>query len=72
MKAATTPTERLATPEAVLSRSDVAELGYSSRQVDAIFRRCPVQAWTKRKPMIRVADFLKARDEVTFSDGRVR
>lgn len=34
--------ERLGNPDAVLSRSDLAELGYERRAVDAIFRGCDV------------------------------
>jgi hypothetical protein len=29
----------------VLTRSDLFELGYERRAVDAIFRACPVQVW---------------------------
>jgi hypothetical protein len=33
--------ERLANPDAVLSRTDLRDLGYERRAVDAIFRRLP-------------------------------
>jgi len=67
------PADRLGNPDAVLTRSDLAELGYSRRVVDAIFRACPVEAWPGcAKPMIRVADFLEARDSFTYSGDRVR
>jgi hypothetical protein len=39
-----TPADRLANPDAVLSRSDLRELGYERRAVDAIFRGCRVVA----------------------------
>ncbi len=34
--------ERLGNPDAVLNRSDLAELGYERRAIDAIFRGCDV------------------------------
>ena len=34
--------ERLDNPEAVLSRSDLRELGYERSAIDAVFRSCPV------------------------------
>ena len=34
--------DRLANPDAVLTRSDLRELGYERRAIDAIFRSCPV------------------------------
>jgi hypothetical protein len=37
--------DRLSNPEAVLTRTDLAELGYERRAVDAIFRACPVEVW---------------------------
>ena len=36
--------ERLANPEAVLCRSDLRELGYERRAIDAVFRACPIIA----------------------------
>lgn len=69
---------RLGNPEAVLSRTDLAELGYPRRAVDAIFRAVAadgdgVQAWPGYgRPMIRVADFLEHRARATFRDDRVR
>ena len=38
MRARSTAASRLGNPEAVLTRGDVAELGYERRAVDAIFR----------------------------------
>jgi hypothetical protein len=65
--------ERLANPDAVLTRSDLAELGYERRAVDAIFRACPVQVWDGySRPMILVADFLEWRERATFRGDRVR
>ena len=65
--------ERLANPEAVLTRGDLAELGYERRAVDAIFRACPVEAWPGySRPMLRVSAFLEWRERSTYSGDRVR
>jgi hypothetical protein len=42
--AGVTVRERLATPEAFLSRTDLAELGLLLRAVDVVFRALPVVA----------------------------
>lgn len=69
-----TPSERLAQPEAVLTTSDLAELGYSRRAVASILHACPVQLWEGyARPLVRVADFLEWRERSTYRDGdRVR
>ncbi len=73
MTAVPSPESRLANPDAVLTRSDLRELGYERRAVDAIFRACPVEVWPGyAKPMIRVADFLELREQATYRDDRVR
>jgi hypothetical protein len=65
--------DRLENPDAVLTRSNLRELGYERRAVDAIFRACPVEAWPGySKPMIRVADFLEWRERCTYRGDRVR
>lgn len=65
--------ERLSNPDAVLSRTDLAQLGYPRRCVDVIFRNCPVQAWPGySRPLIRVADFLDWRERSTYRGDRVR
>jgi hypothetical protein len=67
-----TAAERLANPEAVLSRSDLRELGYERRAVDAIFRACPVVAIPGySRPLIRTADYLAFLERCTY-DGRAR
>jgi hypothetical protein len=67
------PAERLANPDAVLTRSDLRELGYERRAVNAIFRSCPVEVWPGyARPMIRVADFLEYREQATYRGDRVR
>jgi len=67
------PADRLARPDAVLSRTDLRDLGYERRAVDAIFRACPVQVWAGYScPLIRVADFLEWRERSTYRGDRVR
>jgi hypothetical protein len=67
-----TATERLANPDAFLSRTDLRELGLERRAVDAVFRACPVVAFPGySRPMIRVLDYLTLLEESTF-DGRSR
>lgn len=64
--------ERLSNPDAVLSRSDLRELGYERRAVDAIFRACPVVSLPGySRPLIRVPDYL-AFLEANIYDGRTR
>ena len=64
---------RLGRPDAVLTRSDLRDLGYERRAIDAIYRECPVEKWPGyAKPMIRVADFLAYRERCTYRGDRVR
>jgi hypothetical protein len=65
-------TSRLANPDAVLSRSDLRDLGYERRAIDAIFRVCPVVALPGySRPLIRVSDYLGLIRAHTFN-GRDR
>ena len=68
------PAARLDHPDAVLSRTDLRELGYQRRAVDAIFRACPVVALPGyKRPLIRVRDFNDLIARSTYlDDGRVR
>jgi hypothetical protein len=67
------PAERLGNPTAVLSRTDLAELGYERRAVDAIFRNCPVVVLPGySRPLIQVADFDAFLAEHTYRGDRVR
>jgi hypothetical protein len=64
--------ERLANPDAVLSRSDLRELGYERRAVDAVFRSCPVVVLPGySRPLIRVADYVAFLEHHIY-DGRSR
>jgi len=57
----------------VLSRSDLVELGYERRAVDAIFRGCPVVSLPGySRPLILVADFRAFLTEHTYAGDRVR
>ncbi len=65
--------ERLANPDAFLSRTDLRELGLERRAVDAVFRACPVVALPGySRPLIRVADFDRFIEAATYDDERVR
>lgn len=73
MNARPSAADRLAVPEAFLSRGDLAELGLERRAVDAVFRSCPVVAIPGySRPLILVADFLAWREACTFNGDRVR
>jgi len=67
------PAERLATPDAFLSRSDLRALGLERRAVDAVFRGCPVVALPGyARPLIRVADYQALIEQSTYCGDRVR
>lgn len=71
----TTPSasERLAIPGAILSRGDLAELGWPRRAVDAIFRGCPpVVLPGYRRAVIRVEDYQAYLRDNTYDGTRVR
>lgn len=65
-------TGRLANPDAILSRTDLRELGWQRRAVDALFRAAPVIVLPGySRPVIRVSDYLNLIREHTFN-GRDR
>ena len=66
--------ERLDNPAAVLSRSDLRELGLERRAVDAVFRALPVVVLPGySRPLIRVSDYLDLIERSTYNNGgRVR
>jgi hypothetical protein len=67
------PAERLKNPAAVLSRSDLLELGYERRGADAIFRACPVISLPGySRLLIRVADYERLLEGHSYRDDRVR
>jgi len=68
--------ERLELPEAVLSRTDLATLGWQRRAVDALFRECAKREGVVilpgyRRPMIRVAIYQTVVAESTYGNDRV-
>jgi hypothetical protein len=67
------PVDRLANPDAFLSRSDLHELGLERRAVDAIFRACPVVSLPGySRPLIRVSDYRALLEANTYRGDRVR
>jgi hypothetical protein len=65
--------ERVATPGAVMSRTDFRELGYERRAIDVIFRALPVVVLPGySRPLVRAEDYLKLIAENTYADDRVR
>jgi len=69
--------ELLGRPGALLNRSDLAELGLTRTQVDAVFREIArtegiVNFPGTRRPSVRVADYLALLDRCTYRDDRVR
>ena len=56
----------------MLSRSDLRELGYERRAVDAIFRGCSVVVLPgDSRPLIRVVDYTAFLERCTH-DGSIR
>ena len=73
MIARPSPGERLANPDALLSRTDLRELGLERRAVDAVFRVLPVVVLPGySRPLIRVADYLAVLEASTYRGDRVR
>jgi hypothetical protein len=67
-----TAADRLANPDAVLSRTDLRELGWQRRAVDALFRACPTIILPGySRPVVRVSDYLNLIREHTYN-GRDR
>jgi hypothetical protein len=61
--------ELLKTPGALLTRTDLRELGLERRAVDAVFRECPVVVLPGyKRPMVKVADYLKLLEGSTYCD----
>ncbi len=65
--------ERLANPAAMLSRTDLRELGLERRAVDAIFRALPVVSLPGySRPLVRVSDYVELVERSTYTGDRVR
>jgi hypothetical protein len=73
MSAVPAAAERLANPDALLSRTDLRELGLERRAVDAVFRALPVIVLPGyRRPLVRVSDYLQLLERSTYNGDRVR
>ena len=65
--------ERVANPDALLSRTDLRELGLERRAVDAVFRALPVIVLPGySRPLVRVAHYLELLERSTYDNDRVR
>jgi hypothetical protein len=65
--------ELLGTPGALLTRTDLRDLGLQRGAVDAVFRTLPVVALPGyKRPMIRAEDYLELIADHTYRDDRVR
>jgi hypothetical protein len=61
--------QRLQMPDGVLSRTDLRELGWERRGIDAIFRACPqILVPGYSRPVIRVSDYLALLEQSTYDD----
>jgi len=62
----------LATPEALLTRSHLRELGLERRAIDSVFRSLPIISLDGyARPLIRVRDYMALLEQQTY-DGRTR
>jgi hypothetical protein len=69
----TSPAERMDKRGARLSRTDLRELGWERRAIDAIFRNCPVTVVPGySRPTISVDDYDAFIAKHTYSGDRVR
>ncbi len=65
--------ELLATPDALLTRTHLRELGLERRAVDAVFRALPVVFLPGySRPLIRADHYLALVEQHTYRDDRVR
>jgi hypothetical protein len=73
MSATPSPAVRLQNPDALLSRTDLRELGLERRAVDAVFRACDVVVLPGySRPLIRVSDYIALIERSTYDGERVR
>ena len=73
MSAIPSSAERLRNPDALLSRTDLRELGLERRAVDSVFRACPVVVLPGySRPLVRVGDYLELLARCTYDGERVR
>jgi hypothetical protein len=63
----------LSNPDALLSRTDLRELGLERRAVDAVFRALPVVVFPGySRPLVRVSDYRALIERCTYDGERVR
>jgi hypothetical protein len=68
-----TAQELLETPEALLTRTHLRELGLERRAVDAVFRILPVVVLPGySRPMVRAREYLALIARSTYNGDRVR
>jgi hypothetical protein len=68
-----TAAELLETPGAVLTSTHLRELGWGRRQIDAIWRGCPMIILPgTRRPVLRVEDYLAYLEEHTYRNDLPR
>ena len=73
MSAIPAPADRLVTPDALLSRTDLRELGLERRAVDAVFRALPVIVLPGySRPLVRVSEYLALLEQSSYDGDRVR
>lgn len=66
-------TELLYAPAALLTRTDLRELGLERRAIDAVFRALPVVVLDGySRPLIRAKDFRELLERSTYRNDRVR
>jgi integrase len=64
------PHERLNQPGALLSRSDLRNLGLERRAVDAVFRSLPVVSLPGyARPLVRAEDYMALVEDSTYRAG---
>jgi hypothetical protein len=68
--------ERLESPDAVLSRTDLAALGWPRRAVDAIFKECAKREGVVilpgySRPMVRVETYRAVVADCMYGNDRV-
>jgi hypothetical protein len=63
--------ERIEAGVGILTRTDLRELGWQRRGIDALFAGVPLVAIPGyTRPVIRVSDYLAYLDEHTYDDRR--
>jgi hypothetical protein len=65
------PQQLVGNPEAVLTRTDLAQLGWPRRAIDVLFANCPViELPGYRKPLICVKDYQAYLAAHSYDDRR--